>query len=483
METEGALMFSKFISWVKGVLSKMFRPGEIKGVIKADIAISKPMQDAIDLWWGMFKDDPPWLTNHVKCLGLPAAISSEISRLVMVELKSGISGSARATYLQSQYEDVLNRLRQNVEYAAAMGGMAFKPYVDNGRIAVDFVQAGRFLPIGFNSRGDVTSAAFVERVRKGNSFYTRVEHHQLSDSGYTIRNHAYVSLTENSLGRATELTEVDEWSNLEPELTMRYKDGTAPERPLFAYFRIPFANQIDDSSPLGVSIYSRAVELIKEADRQYSRILWEYEGSELAIDADETCLRDGKDGVLKMPERDKRLFRRGVSFAGGAQGEDFYKVFSPAIRDSSLFNGLNQLLRRIEFACCLSYGTLSDPQTVSKTAEEVKTSKQRSYAAVCEIQKCLQSALEHLVWAMDFYASLYKLAPSGLYETSFTWGDGVLEDTDKEFVRRKALADSQYLKPEKFLAWYFGISEAEAEEYLPKASKTDDDWMGFGGDG
>lgn len=459
----------------------MFGRGEIRGAIQAEIAVSQSMQTAIDLWWSMFQDKAPWLVEHVKSLGLPAAIASEISRLVLVELKSGVTGSARATYLQEQYVPVLERLRQNVEYAAATGGMALKPYVDGGRIAVDLVQAGRFLPTGFNSRGEVTGAVFVERVRKGEAFYTRLEHHRLSDTGYTIRNLAYVSLTEDSLGRPAELSEVDEWAELEPELTLRYKDGTAPERPLFAYFRMPFANQVDDSSPLGVSIYSRAMDLIKEADRQYSRILWEYEGSELAIDSDETCLLNGKDGTTKMPERDLRLFRRGVSFDGG-QGEDFYKVFSPAIRDSSLFNGLNQLLRRIEFACCLSYGTLSDPQEVTKTAEEVKTSKQRSYAAVCEMQRGLQGALEHLVWAMDFYASLYRLAPDGSYDISYTWGDGVLEDTDKEFARRKALADSQYLKPEKFLAWYFGISEKEAMEYLPAGGKTDDEWMGFGGD-
>lgn len=474
-------MFTKFISWVKGVLSKVFGRGEIKGAIKAEIAVSQSMQTAIDLWWNMFQDKAPWLVEHAKSLGLPAAIASEISRLALIELKSDITGSARASYLHEQYSAVLGRLRQNVEYAAAAGGMAFKPYVDGDRIAVDFVQAGRFLPTGFNSRGEVTGAVFVERVRKGKAFYTRLEHHQLLDTGYIIRNLAYVSWTEDSLGRPAELTEVDEWANLEPELILRYKDGTAPERPLFAYFRMPFANQVDDSSPLGVSIYGRAVDLIKEADRQYSRILWEYEGSELAIDADETCLFNGENGTTKMPERDRRLFRRGVSFDGG-QGEDFYKVFSPVIRDSSLFNGLNQLLRRIEFACCLSYGTLSDPQEVSKTAEEIKTSKQRSYAAVCEMQRSLQAALENLIWAMDFYTSLYKLAPAGNYETSFTWGDGVLEDTDKEFVRRKALADSQYLKPEKFLAWYFGISEQEAMEYLPAGGKTDDEWMGFGGD-
>lgn len=133
-----------------------------------------------------------------------------------------------------------------------------------------------------------------------------------------------------------------------------------------------------------------------------------------------------------------------------------------------MFNGLDKLLKRIEFNCYLSYGTLSDPQNVDKTAEEIKASKQRSYSAVCDIQKALQRALSHLVWVMDLYASLYNLAPRGEYMTSFTWGDGVMENTDTEFVRRKGLVDGGYLKPEKLLAWYFGISEEDAAAYLPR---------------
>ena len=39
-------------------------------------------------------------------------------------------------------------------------------------------------------------------------------------------------------------------------------------------------------------VYARAAELIKQADEQYSRLLWEFEGSELAIDADAIALKD-----------------------------------------------------------------------------------------------------------------------------------------------------------------------------------------------
>jgi len=464
-------MVQKFLRWVREVVSNMLHIPNIKQALKMDVAVSAKMQTAIDTWANLFLDQAPWLDDTTRSLGLPASIAGEIARLVTVELESTISGSPRADFLQGEYQrEVLARLRVNTEIACAGGGMVFKPYVDGKRIAVDCVPAWRFVPTEFNSSQEMTGAVFLEQVVKGKTFYTRMEHHRLTREGYQIRNAAYSSPCRESLGTPCALAAVDEWAGLEPELTIQYRDGTAPEGMLFSYFRVPLGNTVDPESPLGVSVYSRAVGLIKEADRQYSRILWEYEGSELAVDASQGALQvpgpDGKPPVL--PPRSKRLFRE-LAIDQGSGGE-LYKVFSPAIRDSALFHGLDQLLKRIEFNCSLAYGTLSDPQTVDKTAEEIRSSKQRSYSAVCELQQALQGALEHLVWAMDFYATLYKLAPRGDYEVSFTWGDGILQDTDKEYLRRKDLADNGYLKPEKLVAWYFGVDEEEAKSYMPEAA-------------
>ena len=323
-------MLQRFLTWIRGVFTKMLHINDAKRSLKVDVAISTEMQAAIDQWAMMFIDRAPWLDDTTQSLGLPAAIAGEIARLTTVELESSITGSARADYLQGEYERVLNELRSQVETAAAGGGLVFKPYVDGERIAVDCVPAWRFLPTAFNSRGEVTGAVFVEQVTRGKTYYTRMEHHQLTDDGYNIRNLAYSSLSQGTLGNPCSLAAVDEWADLEPELTIRYKDGTAPEGVLFAYFRLPFSNTVDPESPLGVSVYSRAVGLIREADRQYSRILWEYEGSELAIDASQGALQvSGPDGrPATLPPRSKRLFRE-LAIDQGQSG-DLYKVFNPA---------------------------------------------------------------------------------------------------------------------------------------------------------
>lgn len=359
----------------------MGKTNNTQNAYNIEAAVSTVMQAETALWWDMFRDKAPWIDEKTESLNLASSIAGETARLVMMGMESKITGSARANFLQQEYDFVLERLRPMVEYAAAAGGLIWKPYVEDGRVVVDLIHAGRFVPTAYNSRGEITGAVFADRLQKKEKFFTRLEAHSLTKTGYTVTNTAFVSRTGNGPGTRTSLGDVAEWADLEPELTIRRKDGATLERPLFAYFKMPFANQVDETSPLGVSVYSRAVRLIRQADRQYSRILLEYEGAGLA------------DGA----------------------------VHRDAERDGPRFCGLNQLLRRIECSCCLPWGTLSDLRAAEKTTEEMKTGRERSDCAVREIRKALQAALEQLVWAMDQYTSLYKLAPDGDYEISFAW--------------------------------------------------------------
>ena len=310
-----------FITWVKGVLQMFFQRETIKRAVGAEVAISTGMQDAITLWQKMFCNEPPWLDKNTETLGLAAAVASEIARLVTVEFHSEISGSGRrAAFLQEGYDFVLSKLREQTEFAVALGGLVFKPYMDGGKIAIDFVHADRFIPTAYNSRGEVTGAVFVERVKKGRAWYTKLERHQLTDAGYTVQNKAFISYQEGELGVPAALTSVDEWADLEESFVLGYQNGDTLERPLFVYFKMPFANHIDAESPLGVSVCARAAGLMEQADRQYSRILWEFEGAELAVDAsvgaggwEKAACRQAKIvPLLESGEGDNRGFIRGI---------------------------------------------------------------------------------------------------------------------------------------------------------------------------
>lgn len=460
-------MFNRFKEIVRKVLKSMFnQQSKIKTELDIDIAISDVMSRALDLWTRMYQNDAPWLNETTKSMNLASAVAGEIARLVTLELKSEVSGN---DYLNDEYQVVLESIRILCEYACAYGGIAFKPYVANGKIEVDTVLADSFYPTAYNSRNEITGAVFIETKTKGKDIYTRLEYHNLTEDGYQIINRAYkkhnvdISDKDEDIGREIELTEVEEWADLEEEVLIQNVTG-----PLFSYFRIPIANQIDSNSPLGVSVYSKAIDDIKEADRQYSRILWEYEGSELAVDADADCFKLNDQGETILPEGKERLFRT-YEFNDNAANKAI-NTFSPEIRDTSLFNGLNNLLRQIEFKCGLAYGTLSDPQNVDKTAEEIKASKQRSYQLVSDIQKALQKALEQLVYAMSVIGQISDLPTGAGYTMSFNWDDSIIIDKKEEMQSMQQDVASGILRAEIYLAKKYGVTEEEALKMMPQTT-------------
>lgn len=452
-------MIKEFIERIGQVIRKMLGREKIKDAIGVEVAVSEKMANEIDLWAKMYKNEPPWKEKNIKLCGLPAAIAGEFARLVTLELKTEVTGN---DFINEEYQAVVSDIRKYTEYACAKGGLAMKPYASEGHIEVDMVQADRFFPTKFNSRGEVTAAVFAESLTVGKKVYTRLEYHQHEGTMYHINNKAFVKQDLDNvevLGKEVPLTAVPEWANLQEEVTLKNV-----KMPLFAYFKIPNANNVDDTSPLGVSVYSRAINDIKEADNQWTRLLWEFEGSELAIDADITLFKKDDKGNYEFPKGKDRLFRM-MDLDDNAEK---YKVFAPAIRDENLINGFNAILRRIEFNVGLAYGTLSDPNTVDKTAEEIKASKQRSYSTVSDIQKSLQTALEQLVYAMDVMAQLSGLSGRKKYEMSFDWDDSIVIDKEQELASMQQDAVAGFIRKELYVAAKYGVSEEEALKMMPQ---------------
>lgn len=452
-------MIKEFIERIGQVIRKMLGREKIKDAIGVEVAVSDKMANEIDLWAKMYKNEPPWKEKNIKLCGLPAAIAGEFARLVTLELKTEVTGN---DFINEEYQAVVSDIRKYTEYACAKGGLAMKPYASEGHIEVDMVQADRFFPTKFNSRGEVTAAVFAESLTVGKKVYTRLEYHQHEGTMYHINNKAFVKQDLDNvevLGKEVPLIAVPEWANLQEEVTLKNV-----KMPLFAYFKIPNANNVDDTSPLGVSVYSRAINDIKEADNQWTRLLWEFEGSELAIDADITLFKKDDKGNYEFPKGKDRLFRM-MDLDDNAEK---YKVFAPAIRDENLINGFNAILRRIEFNVGLAYGTLSDPNTVDKTAEEIKASKQRSYSTVSDIQKSLQTALEQLVYAIDVMAQLSGLSGRKKYEMSFDWDDSIVIDKEQELASMQQDAVAGFIRKELYVAAKYGVSEEEALKMMPQ---------------
>lgn len=454
----------------------MIQYDSIKKAMGIDIAVSPDMAQAIYRWQKMYRNKPPWISKDVKGLNLPAAISSEFARLVTNEAKIEISGSLRADIINQIIQEKFKKnLRKYIEYAAALGGVSFKPCPSMDSIAIDIVRAGNCYPTEFNSDGEMTGVIFPEFKRKGKKLYTRLEYQALQGDRYIIVNRAFVSTkaivkTDEiiQLGTEISLEDIDEWSDISPYEEFSHADGT-----LFSYLKMPMANNIDPDSPLGVSVYSRAEQQIQDADEMYGATLWEFRSKETAIQASNEYFKKDRKGNVILPKGQERLYYPLGSNITSPDGKPLFNVYSPEIREQSFFNGYNRIIQKVEFNSGLAYGTLSDPQSVDKTAEEIKTSKQRSYSTVTDIQGATEDAIKNLVHAIDVWMDLKQIAPSGKVEVACDWDDSLIVDKKYELEQLRADVGMGAVGLVEYRMKRFGETEEQAIEMLRKASEFD----------
>lgn len=416
---------------------------------------SQTMQQNINLWYAMYINQPPWATKEIVPLGIPAAICRELSRTALSEFTAEISGSARANFLNDSFQAASEHFLHQLEMGLATGGIAFKPYLYGDGLMIDATSAASFEPIKFDAAGKCVSGVFREKAKVDGRYYVRLECHELNGTTYTIRNKAYNSDQSGSVGADANLTDVPEWAEISPEVTIQNITS-----PLFAYFKVPKSNNIETDNQVGVSIYGgAAVDLIRRADEQWDLIRWEYKSGQRKIFLDATA--------TQASQFEKRLFECGQFSAAG----EFFQPFEPVFRDEPLYRGLQSILKQIEFQTGLSYGTISDPQSIEKTATEIRNSKQRMYVTVDSIQKALQHTFDGLIYAMDVYATLYGLAPSGAYEAAYNWGDSVLDDADakeKERANDRQDVSMGALNLWEYRSKWYNETEEEAKAALPQ---------------
>ena len=472
---------------LKGVFKSMFSPKTIENVLKVQPVISNKMQTAIELWEQMYTGICPWLDEDVASLQLASTIASEKATMAMLEMEIKVTGdSERAEFVKDCLKKLNIDLRKNFEYGLALGGFIIKPYVTKnakGKYVLEFsyAQMTDFYPLAYSSSNKIIDAAFIERLLRGNNTYVKLERHLLSEGKLIISTYAFKQdntgnqvgvYSNNELGVPVLLAEIPEWANITPIVTINDMDNM-----LFAYYKNPQANIVDMKSPLGISCFAKAIDLIQDADEQYANLMWEFDGSQLAIDVDRTALMpENSNGETKyiLPKREKRLYRDNLDLGS----DEAYHVFNPDIREQSITNGLNTILMQIEDKCSLSRGTLSQVQyTDARTATELKILKQRAYSDNQQIQTALQRTLEELFVIVDKYCDLYNIVPSGEYEIAYKWDDSIIVDKDTEKQADMLDVDKGLMSRVEYRMKWYGETEEQAKQTLKEIDEAQTEKM------
>ncbi len=446
------------ISWFKGVFHKMFPITEVYRVFDVQPAVSSIMMNQIEVWKNIYEGNATWLDcdPNMRSAQFASIVSSEAARLVTIEMSATITGSARADFLQEQINVVLDKMRTQLEYAAAFGGMMLKP---NGE-GVDFIKHGNFIPIDLDGNGNITGAIFISQQQRNEQYYNRFEYQRFEGETYRISNKCYVSDMPDTIGEFTTLAAVPEWANIEPEVSI-----IDLERPLFSYLKMPWANTIDSDSPIGCSIFSKAIDTIEDIDVTAKGLRHEIKTADRKVFTSDKVLRRDKDGnVTGNPIPDLIV---GLEY--GINETNTYHEFNPAIRIEQYRQSMQTFLNIAGNQCGFSNGYFSfDEKTGLITATQVYADQQRTISTATDIQKAVKQALTGLTYALDVYATLYNQAPAGMYDETY-----YMKDLNVNTAEDRARAWQMVTQGKVPFYWYAvnyeGMEEEEAKRLYQEA--------------
>jgi A118 family predicted phage portal protein len=445
------------IDKLRGAIMKILNIKEIKSL---GCDISSYMAEAVKQW-----DDLFYLVNQpTHSLKTAQIVTNYLATLATNELTVDAGAGVRGNYITEQAESNLIPNIWEATQLAGVGGMAaIKPYVQGESIFVEIIPRYRIYPVKFGANKRIESGFFTDFETVGKNNYVRIESFEMVPKGLHITNKAYRMKGDEIYGEPISLETVERWANLSPDMIVEGVD-----RPHFGIIRMPFVNNVDGSD-LPVSVYANAVDSIVQLDRTWEQFLWERDTGKRRMIIDRTtAVKDPLNGKPVIPFHD---LASDYYMTLDMPDEKPWADYTPSMRLEAYQKAIETQLRLLEMQTGFSAGTFQiDIKTGRVTATQVISDDRTTYNTISAVQsRGMKTGLIDVLYWFDVYASLYSLAPAGPVEFSVTFGDSIFEDTGIEFQRRKAMADSKYIRPELLTSWYFGISEDEAKEMLPDA--------------
>ena len=444
----------------------------------------------------------PNAKRRMAYLNLGKALCSELAGMVWtdqtaVNVSTDGVGEDQRDILAEFVESVLERNNFNVkmleaiEQAAALGGEALKVWYevkhddngneipDSGQIKIGYCMADQFVPTAWDN-AEISEGVFISRIAKDGYYYTRLEWHKWDALTYVITNELYRAEMRNGakesqdiLGYRYPLNTIYPYLNERTEIP-------AIEKSLFSYFRTPTANNIDDNSPLGVSMYGNAMETLHALDIAFDSFVREF--------------RLGKKRIIVPARMVKTVIDpvTGKSIRYFDATDETYEALSTddpdslKIQDNSVelrveehVAGINAFLNIFCLQVGLSAGTFSfDTKGGLKTATEVVSENSKTYKTVKNFQNMVTPAVKRLVENIIAVAGLYDVQYDGVsiareaekgYEVSVLLDDGITQDRQTNINEGMALVNARLMSKKKFLTdpkYGQGLTEEEAEAEL-----------------
>ena len=386
------------------------------------------------------------------------------------------------------------KMQEAIEQGLALGGSAIKVWREvkrdgegneipgTGEIRLGYCMADQFVPLAWDN-ARVTEGVFISRIAKNGYYYTRLEWHKWDGTTYVVTNELYRSEMQKggTPGSDQDILGV-RWplSDIYPYLDERTEIPV--EESLFSYWRTPVANNLDDNSPLGVSIYGNALETLHALDICYDSFVREFRLGKKRIIVPARAVRTVVDPETGLA---RRYFDPGDETyeALASDNPEDLKISdnSVELRVEEHIAALNAFLSILCLQVGFSSSTFSfDQHSGLKTATEVVSENSKTYKTIKTVQNQLRPMIEHMVrnivdvailYGMDYDGQSIEALASGGYHVNVVFDDGVTQDRQTNISEGVMLVGAGLLSKYTFMTdkkYGQGLTPEQAQAELER---------------
>lgn len=358
-----------------------------------------------------------------KSLSMAKRVCEDWADLLLNEKLDIVLSSEKAqkaidkVFYENNFKVSANRL---VELSFALGTGAFVEHKTKDGVLIDYVKADMIYPLSF-SNGQITECAFASRMMIYGEMHTYLNIHVLENGEYVVINKLICERTKNSSPLPDGILE---------------KFYTKSNIPLFQIVTPNVANNIALDSPLGISVFANAIDVL--------------EGIDLVYDSYQNEYRLGKKRIVVPLSMAKiEMEQQGEILPVFDDNDTEFYAFSGADPDSFQINEINMeirsdahevgLQRNIDLLsdlCGFGSGKHTHQTGQLKTATQIVSEQSDLFRNLKKHELLLEQVIKNLV-----YAVLLLLGEDTDVEIYVNFDDSIIEDT--ESISQRALAEKQ----------------------------------------
>lgn len=385
-----------------------------------------------------FNDNNKYTNNYenIKDINFTAIFSNKLANITVSDSTINVEGdNKRAELLQDVLKRLMKKLKKIVARELGTGGCIVVPYVANNKIYFDILAQNRLMINKAYGDDIVDCTILADVLVKGTNKYYRWADYRLENNILTIK---YRATSDNG---PIQMNIVSEWENIPEEISI----NNVVKMP-FMYVKSPVDNR-KENDEYGVPITYGCEKQIDEILETLDQIIREFELKEAFVGADSTMFNGN--GALPSNGLFKKI---------NAGEDSFFEIFSPEMRESAYYSKLMNQCAMLEKQIGTSKGILTERETNTATATEIKAAQKDTFDLVDDIRTELNEGILDFLDACDVLMNYYNLVPFGEYELKTDWDYSLIEDTTSAFnqliqgINQGVISKielRQYLKPDE----------------------------------